>query len=118
MFESHIVLFSLSCRPDILSSDWSSPSSPDWLEDPGHGQKEPHWSAVNCLSECLSLRSYQSCQFVLEVRFQEATQVHVDWQLVGRGGGLLSGLFDWSRHLRHQLLLQTEQRVSVLTCCL
>ena len=51
--------------------------------------------------------SYHAGQLVLEVRFEEASQVHADGLLTGRGGGLfLRALSDWSRQLRHQLLLQ------------
>ena len=65
-------------------------------------------SGQHCV--CLFVRQpYESCQFVLEVRFQEAAQVHLHWMLIGGAGLLFSGrLFDWSRHLSYELPLHTQ----------
>lgn len=57
--------------------------------------------------------SHQSCQFVLEVWFEEAPQEHVDWRLARRWRALFPrGFSDWSRQLREHLLLQRGKTLS------
>lgn len=71
---------SLSYCQDNQSFCCSSPLTPDWLVAP---KKEPYECFQQSNHECPSIcPSHQSCQFVLEIGFKEATQKHIDWNLV------------------------------------